>query len=182
MMIPSAAPAILLLASLRRHAGAAAVGPALLFAGGYLAAWTTFSLAATSLQWWLAENALLSPAMASEGSLLAGALFIAAGIYQLTPLKAACLTKCRDPARFLVERRRDGALGAFLMGLDHGTYCVGCCWALMALLFAFGVMNLLWVAAIAAFVLVEKLLPVGARVASLAGIAMMGVGVALFIL
>ena len=179
MMIPSAAPAILLFASLRRYAGARSAGHALLFTAGYLATWTAFSLAATAAQWWLAQRSLLSAGMTSDGPILAGILFIAAGLYQLTPLKAACLAKCRSPAQFLVERRREGAGGAFVMGADHGLYCTGCCWALMALLFAFGVMNLVWVAALAAFVLLEKMLPTGPRAARIAGFALAGIGLAL---
>jgi predicted metal-binding membrane protein len=181
MMIPSAAPAILLFAALRRHAKASSAAPALLFACGYLVAWTAFSLFATVAQWRLSEAAMLSSAMRSESAAFAGALFVAAGLFQFSGLKAACLAKCRSPAQFLVERGRDGALGALVMGMEHGTYCVGCCWALMALLFAFGVMNLLWVAALAAWVLAEKLLPAGPAVARAGGAAMMGLGVVLFI-
>ena len=179
MMIPSAAPTILLFASLRRYAGAAAAAHAILFAMGYLALWTAFSAGATAAQWWLSERSLLSGEMSSDGPILAGALFVVAGLYQLTPLKAACLAKCRSPAQFLVERRREGASGAFVTGADHGLYCLGCCWALMALLFAFGVMNLVWVAALAAFVLLEKLLPAGPAAARVAGMAMTCLGFAL---
>lgn len=179
MMIPSAAPAILLFTSLRRHAGASPAVHGLLFASGYLAAWTAFSLAATAMQWWLSERSVLSAQMTSEGAAFAGALFIAAGLYQLTPLKLACLAKCRSPAQFLVEHRREGARGAFAMGAHHGLHCTGCCWALMALLFAFGVMNLLWVAALAGVVLLEKLFPAGAHAARVAGIAMAGFGILL---
>lgn len=180
MMMPSASPAILLFARLRRHAGHDSVAPSLAFAAGYLATWSLFSLVATAAQWALSEASILSAAMSSRRAAFTGALFVAAGLYQFTALKAACLSKCRSPVEFLVQRRREGRLGPFVMGMDHGLYCVGCCWALMALLFAFGVMNLLWVAALAAFVLAEKLFPAGARIAIASGIAMLALGLVLF--
>ncbi|HEX7558149.1 MAG TPA: DUF2182 domain-containing protein [Usitatibacter sp.] len=179
MMIPSATPAILLFSALRRHTGANASRDTALFAAGYLVAWSAFSLAATALQWALTGTALLSGAMASEGGTLAGALFIVAGAYQFSPLKTACLMKCRAPASFLVEHRRDGALGPLVMGMDHGLYCVGCCGPLMVLLFAFGVMNLLWVAALSAFVFAEKLFPGGRRLGQIGGAVMLGLGLLL---
>ncbi|HSN20393.1 MAG TPA: DUF2182 domain-containing protein [Usitatibacter sp.] len=182
MMVPSAAPAILLFAALQRHAGRPSAAPALLFAAGYLAAWTAFSLAATFAQWRLSEAALLSGEMRSESAMLAGALFVAAGLYQFSGLKAACLRQCRSPAQFLAEHRRGGPMGPLLMGMEHGLYCLGCCWALMALLFVFGVMNLLWVAALAAYVLLEKLAPAGTAVARAGGAAMTLLGLALFFL
>ena len=180
MMMPSASPAILLFARLRRHAGHDSVAPSLVFAAGYLVTWSVFSLAATAAQWALSEASILSAAMSSRRSEFTGLLFIAAGLYQFTALKAACLSKCRSPMAFLVERRREGRFGPFVMGMDHGLYCVGCCWALMALLFAFGVMNLLWVAALAAFVLAEKVFPPGARIAAVSGVAMVALGLVLF--
>src|SRR3546814_3500456 len=114
----------------------------------YLAVWAGFSLAATLLQWALDQLALLS-SMGGAGTRLGGALFVAAGIYQLTPLKQACLTHCRSPFAFLLTRWRGGRGGAFAMGVEPGAWCLGCCWALLALLFAVGVMNLLWAAALA---------------------------------
>jgi predicted metal-binding membrane protein len=179
MMIPSATPAILLFSALRRHAGASASRDTALFAAGYLVAWSAFSLVATALQWALTETALLSGALASEGGTLAGALFIVAGAYQFSTLKTACLMKCRAPASFLVEHRRDGALGPLVMGMHHGLHCVGCCGPLMALLFAFGVMNLLWVAALSAFVFGEKLFPDGRRFGRIGGAVMVGLGLLL---
>ncbi|MDQ6683963.1 MAG: DUF2182 domain-containing protein [Pseudomonadota bacterium] len=174
MMLPSAAPAILLFAALERRAG---LGGTALFTAGYLACWGAFSLIATLAQWALNEAGLLaSPMMIRATPTLAALLFVLAGVYQLTPLKNACLRQCRSPAAFLVERRRSGRFGALVMGLEHGAYCAGCCWALMALLFAFGVMNLLWVALLAAFVFAEKLFPAGARVARVGAMAMMVVG------
>lgn len=181
MMLPSAAPAILLVAALRRQntAGAGAYGSSAEFTAGYLAAWSAFSLIAAAAQWGLSRAALLSPMLVATSTALGGGLFIAAGVYQLTPLKNLCLTRCRDPVRFIVERRRTGAFAWFRMGAHHGLYCIGCCWLLMALLFSFGVMNLLWVALIAAFIFVEKVLPPGRVVGRAAAVLMLGTGAVL---
>ncbi|AWI74155.1 hypothetical protein CEW83_02060 [Parazoarcus communis] len=164
MMLPSAAPAILMYGTLVRKNGA--VGKVLpgvwVFAAGYLLMWTLFSIAATLLQAGLEYAALLTPEMATASAGRGAAALIAAGVYQLTPFKEACLGKCRNPLQFFMTRWRNGAGGAFRMGLEHGAWCVGCCWALMLLLFVAGVMNLIWVALIAAFVFVEKVFP-GAR-------------------
>ena len=176
MMLPSAAPALLLFAALRRHAGRDAALAVALFAAGYVIAWIAFSMAATLAQWALASTALLSEAMASENALLCGALFTAAGLYQFSPLKQACLSECRAPTRFLGERHRKGMLGSLAMGIEHGAQCIGCCGALMALLFAFGVMNLAWVLALAAFVLAEKVFPAGLAVGRIGGAAMIVIG------
>jgi predicted metal-binding membrane protein len=163
MMVPSAAPMILLYGTVARRQGERGhvLAPVGAFASGYILAWTGFGLLATLLQWGLERAALLSPMMVSNSALLGGSLLIAAGIYQWTPLKHACLENCRSPIRFLSASWRPGAKGAVVMGLHHGLYCVGCCWLLMALLFVGGVMNLIWVAAIAFFVLIEKALPRG---------------------
>jgi len=179
MMLPSAAPMILTFATVnrRRRQRAQPYVPTALFVAGYLAAWGGFSLAATLAQWGLESAALLSPmAMATTTPWLGGLVFLAAGLYQLTPLKNACLSRCRSPLDFVVNHWRDGMGGALRMGLSHGLYCLGCCWILMALLFVGGVMNLLWVAALTAIVLVEKLLPLGAWTARIAGVAMVGYG------
>jgi predicted metal-binding membrane protein len=159
MMVPSAAPMVLLFAAIdrKRQAGRTPFGPTWVFLGGYLAAWGGFSLAATLAQWALERSALLSPMMSSASPVFAAGLLVAAGLYQLTPLKRACLRHCRNPIMFLTARWRPGAAGAARMGLDHGAYCVGCCWFLMALLFVGGVMNVVWIAVIAAYVLIEKL-------------------------
>ena len=141
-----------------------------IFVAGYLAMWTLFSAAATLLQAALESAALLTPAMATASAGLGAVALIAAGVYQLTPFKEACLGKCRNPLQFFMTRWRPGPGGAFGMGLEHGAWCVGCCWALMLLLFVAGVMNLAWVALIAAFVFVEKVFP-GARVVTLASSA-----------
>jgi predicted metal-binding membrane protein len=178
MMLPSAAPMTLLFAAIngkRAAAGTAAV-PTAIFVAGYLATWTTFAAAATLAQWALQRHALLASDTRATGPLLGGALLVAAGLYQLTPAKYACLSRCRSPFAFIMSEWRDGRRGALVMGVRHGALCVGCCWALMALLFAVGVMNLLWVAAIAAFVLVEKLAPAGRAVGLGAGAVLIAWG------
>lgn len=171
MMAPSAAPVMSLFAAMKRNAGATIV-----FGGGYLVIWIGFSLVAAMAQWALHEGALLSPGMALASVRVGAVVLIAAGIYQLTPLKGACLTHCRTPLGFLMSHWREGTRGALVMGLGHGLYCVGCCWALMLLLFVGGVMNLLWVAALTILVLVEKVAPGGAVIARAAGATMIGAG------
>ena len=175
MMLPSAAPAILLYGTLvRRHAGHGRLLPATwIFTAGYLLAWAAFSAAAALLQAGLQHYLLLDPMMAASYRPLIALLLAAAVLYQLTPLKDRCLSRCREPLAFFITHWRPGAAGALRMGISHGAYCVGCCAALMLLLFAVGVMNLAAVAAIAAFVLVEKLLPAGRFTARLAGLALL---------
>lgn len=182
MMTPSAAPMILTFAgaSRRRRGRQSPYAPTAVFVSGYLVVWASFSVLATVAQWGLHTASLLSPMMASTSSILGGALLLAAGIYQWTPLKYACLRHCRSPLGFILNEWREGTGGAFLMGLKHGGYCVGCCWFLMALLFVAGVMNLLWVAAIAGFVLLEKVAPVGHLVGRVAGVMLVGWGVWIF--
>ena len=161
MMVPSAAPMILLYAAVQRKK-LPDENPVLrtgLFTFGYLLSWLAFSVIATSLQWYLGRVALLSPTMVSTSGYLTAAIFAATGIYQLTPLKRACLANCSSPIRFLSTNWKNGDSGGLQMGVRHGTYCVGCCWFLMGLLFIGGVMNLLWVAVIAIVVLLEKVLP-----------------------
>jgi predicted metal-binding membrane protein len=179
MMLPSAAPMILTFALVnrqRRERDQPFV-PTAIFSAGYLAAWTAFSALAAVAQWALHARALLSPMMVSTSSLLGGLLLILAGIFQWTPLKRACLTHCRSPLSFLITDWREGRWGAFLMGLKHGTFCTGCCWFLMALLFVAGVMNMWWVALIAAFVLIEKVAPRGLWIGKAAGVVLAGWGV-----
>lgn len=161
MMLPSAAPTILLYGALvRKNGERGTVLPAVwIFTSGYLVAWTSFSLAAALLQLALEQTALMTPMMVSASRGLSAAILITAGIYQSLPVKEICLRKCRNPIEFFATRWRAGADGAFRMGVEHGMYCVGCCWMLMLLLFVAGVMNLVWVALIAGFVFVEKLLP-----------------------
>jgi len=180
MMAGSAAPVLLLVARGRAaHSSGTPVLYVVLFAAGYLAVWVGFSVAAALVQWALHETALLSPMMAASSPKLGGAILIAAGAYQLTPLKGACLTHCRTPLGFLMGHWRDGLAGAFRMGFHHGLFCLGCCWALMCVLFVVGVMNLVWVAALSAFVLLEKVGPAGLWVARLTGVAMIAVGIRL---
>jgi predicted metal-binding membrane protein len=152
-----------------------------MFVGGYLVVWGVFSLAATAAQWALQQGALLSPMLALTSPLAGGVLFILAGIYQLTPLKNACLRQCRSPFAFVLNHWRDGRYGALRMGASHGLYCLGCCWVLMVLLFAVGVMNLIGVAAIAALVFVEKLMRGGVWVGRVGGGAMAVFGVWLMV-
>ena len=177
MMMASAAPVMLLFAGMHRgHGGQRAPRVVFSFSAGYLLVWTAFSAGAALAQWALHQAAMLSPAMTSSSTRLSGAILIAAGIYQLTPFKAVCLTHCRSPLGFLMSHWREGASGALRMGIEHGTYCLGCCWALMCVLFVVGVMNLVWVAAMTIFVLVEKVGPAGAFVARVAGVAMIACG------
>ena len=161
MMIPSATPMMLIFARVnqRRAQTDTAAIPTGLFFTGYLLTWAGFSLLSTFLQWGLHAMAMLSPVSLKVGPALGGALFLAAGVYQWTPMKAACLRRCAAPLDFLLGEWRDGKRGALVMGLRYGMFCLGCCIFLMALLFAAGVMNLLWVAALAGVVLLEKVLP-----------------------
>jgi predicted metal-binding membrane protein len=178
MMAASAAPVILLFA--RMHRGRDAQRwPFVVFAfgAGYLLVWIGFSAGATLAQWALHRTAMLSPMMKTSSAWLGGVILMAAGVYQLTPIKGACLTHCRSPLGFLMSRWREGMAGALRMGIEHGTYCLGCCWALMCVLFVVGAMNLVWVAALAIFVLAEKIAPAGALVARVAGLAMITAGV-----
>ena len=156
------------------------LAPAAIFVSGYVAMWTLFSAAATIAQWGLDEAALLSPMMVTTSPALGAGLLIAAGLYQLTPVKKACLRHCRAPAYFISEHWRPGASGAFRMGLEHGAFCLGCCWVLMGLLFFGGVMSLLWIAGITLFVLLEKIIPHGVLGGRLAGVAMIAAGVTVF--
>jgi predicted metal-binding membrane protein len=163
MMIPSAAPMVLMFSKFnrQRHEQEAPFLATGIFLLGYLIVWTSFSAVATMAQWGLHSLALLSPMMVSTSPILGGVLLIGAGIFQFTPLKHTCLAHCRTPLGFFMTEWREGTQGALLMGLRHGSFCVGCCWLLMALLFVAGVMNLLWVATIAAYVLIEKVVPEG---------------------
>jgi predicted metal-binding membrane protein len=180
MMVPTAAPMTLVYAAVARKAArqGTPVAPTAAFVAGYVAAWTLYSVAATAAQWGLDRAALLSPMMVTTRPAVGALLLVAAGVYQLTPAKEACLRRCREPARFISEHWRAGAAGAFRMGAIHGAYCLGCCWVLMGLLFVGGVMNLLWVAAIALFVLAEKILPVRGGAARITGFAMIAAGCA----
>jgi predicted metal-binding membrane protein len=172
MMLPSAAPMILLFALVnRRNRGLGAPYVATtVFASGYLLGWAGFSLAATLVHWWLEQSGWLTMGMASANRWLSGILLIAAGAYQLSPLKHACLRHCRGPVDFIARHWRPGPLGALRMGLEHGTWCVGCCWVVMGLLFYGGVMNLYWIVGLAILVLAEKVLPPGHGVGNISGV------------
>jgi predicted metal-binding membrane protein len=174
MMLPSAAPAILTYGGLRRNfvAKGTPQPPLIYFVAGYAAVWTAFSLAAVGLQL-LARNVLaLSHMFALTSALLGGVLLIGAGIYQLTPLKHACLRRCQAPAFYIARHWRNTPGGTFAMGFSHGLYCLGCCWVLMLLLFYGGVMELTWIVGLAAYVAAEKLLPVRSLLAQLSGVAL----------
>jgi predicted metal-binding membrane protein len=179
MMLPSAAPALLLYAGVIRKSpeGAQARVHVYVFAAGYLLAWTAFSVLATAAQLQLHQWLLLSPMMEAQNRLFSGSLLVLAGIYQVTPWKRACLDSCRSPASFLVRRWRRGVSGGFRMGLVHGLYCLGCCWALMLLLFVGGVMNLWCIGLLTVFVLVEKLAPFGRWGGRLTGVVLVSLGV-----
>lgn len=179
MMLPSAAPMTLFYAAIVRKNGerGTALPSVWIFGAGYLLVWTAFSLSAAALQALFEHLALASSMMVSTSNWLTGLILVGAGLYQWSPLKDTCLGKCSAPLEFVMTRWRPGRLGALRMGTAHGLYCVGCCWALMLLLFVGGVMNLLWVALVAAFVLLEKLLPHGRIVARTAGAALIAAGV-----
>lgn len=184
MMLPSAAPVILTFANVNRNRRARGEPyvPAALFTTGYLLTWGAFSVAATLAQWALESATLLSPMdMTTDSRLLGGLLFLAAGLYQFTPVKLACLRSCRSPLDFVLNHWRAGPGGALRMGMAHGLYCLGCCWILMLLLFVGGVMNLLWVAGLAAVVLIEKLMP-GPWIGRIGGVLLAAGGVWLLVI
>jgi len=186
MMLPSAAPMTLLYAGMVRKAErqGTPMAPIAVFVSGYLAMWGLFSVVATLVQWGLHQTAMLSPMMVAKSQALGAGLLIVAGVYQLTPWKTVCLDHCRSPAHFIAEHWRPGASGAFRLGLHHGAFCLGCCWALMGLLFVGGVMNLLWIAAITVFVFLEKVLRDGSwahRFIGLAGIGLIVCGLGLLV-
>ena len=180
MMLPSAAPMILLFASAnrkRQHPQAPYLHlHTLLFASSYVVVWAGFAVIAALANWALQSRGFMTSMMGSALPLWGGGLLIAAGLYQFTPLKFACLNKCRSPLAFLMSEWREGRLGTFVMGLRHGMYCVLCCWALMALLFVLGVMNLAWIALLATFVLIEKLATSGPWFSRASGLLLIGWG------
>jgi predicted metal-binding membrane protein len=183
MMLPSASPLLLLYGgAARRRSGESGVRQVYALAGGYLFVWALFSVMATALQRLLALLWLLSPMMEPASRLLGPALLIIAGIYQLTPVKRACLRTCQSPLGFLMGHWRAGTAGAFRMGVEHGAYCVGCCWAVMLLLFAGGVMNLAVIAALTVFVAFEKLAPLGAQGARVSGALLVLAGISMLVL
>ena len=180
MMALPALPVLLLFAGMHARRVDRGVVPAVpSFGLGYLIVWLAFSACATAAQWALHEGALLSSTTATSSTPAAGIILIAAGAYQLTPLKSGCLARCRSPLGFLLGNWRDGSSGAFLMGSRHGIFCLGCCWALMAVLFVVGVMNLAWVGVLTLFILVEKIGPIGPRVSRAGGAILIALGAVL---
>ena len=181
MMLPSAAPILLLFARINRKEKSAGRPfiPTGIFAAGYLIAWGAFSAVATGLQWAFEQLGLLSPMMVTTSYSLGGAILLAAGVWQLTPIKGICLRHCRSPIGFFVQRWRPDRGGAFRMGLEHGSFCLGCCWFLMGLLFFGGIMNLFWIAGLAAFVLLEKTVPMGSWIGRIVGVGVAAWGVLL---
>lgn len=179
MMLPSAAPLLLLYgaAARRRAAGGRATYEIYAIAAGYVTMWSLFSIAATAAQRVLSVLLILSPMMTLTSPIFGAAVLLLAGVYQMTPLKSVCLRQCQSPMSFLVHHWRPGIRGAFRMGVDHGAYCLGCCWSLMVLLFVGGVMNLAVIAALTAFVGFEKLGPFGVRTAWASGALLIGAGV-----
>jgi predicted metal-binding membrane protein len=176
MMLPSAAPAILTYAAVSRkmpYRGA----PVAVFAAGYGTIWTGFSIFAFALQLLLSEKIATSMMMAVSSAVIGGGLLVAAGLYQMSPLKYACLRKCQAPLMFFARHWQKGYAGAFRMGLSHGLYCVGCCWVLMGLLFYGGVMELRWIVGLALYVAAEKLIPAGSQLSRATGFILVGWGV-----
>ena len=176
MMLPTAMPLLLLYAAAGRRADGVprAASNVYALAAGYLLVWSVFSVAATMLQRLLSRQFLLTPMMESAGPVVTALILLIAGGYQLTPLKWACLTTCRSPLALIMRRQRPGRAAAFHMGVEHGLYCLGCCWALMLLLFAGGVMNLTVIAALTGLVLIEKLTPIGPQAARVSGLVFIG--------
>lgn len=183
MMVPTAIPMAMVYAAVARKAASQGtpIAPTSAFVSGYIFMWGLFSLLATLAQFGLDEAALLSPMMVTNSPWLGASLLILAGLFQFTPWKDSCLKHCRAPAQFISQSWKPGVFGAFRMGVEHGAYCIGCCWILMGLLFFGGVMSLLWIAGITLFVLLEKLLPFGAIGGRVAGGAMTLTGVSLLI-
>lgn len=179
MMVPSAWPMLVMYGTLSRKESPIRQRSShlYLFLAGYVVVWALFSAAATIVQRVLAELLLLSPMMELTSPWAGAALLIIAGVYQLTPLKRVCLRSCRSPISFLLGHWRAGFLGAFRMGIDHGVYCVGCCWALMLLLFVGGVMNLYVIAALTTLVAIEKIVPAGEYGSRISGVLLIALAV-----
>lgn len=174
MMAAMMIPAVLPMAAVfrRMDRGASPTLDSFVFCWGYLAGWFAYAVLAAALQWWLHSRGLLHGMLLTSGAGLTAAILIGAGIYQLTPLKDACLARCRSPLGFFMQHWRDGRYGAFRMGLQHGLYCVGCCWVLMLLMFAGGAMSVATMAALCVFILAERLMPPGPWVSRLPGLLM----------
>jgi predicted metal-binding membrane protein len=179
MMLPGAAPVLLLFARVNRtqQVRDRPYVPTGFFGAGYLTVWSGFSAVTTGLQWGFEQLGLLGSMMTAKNYWFGGAILVAAGLWQLTPLKGVCLRHCRSPLSFLTQQWRQGRLGAFRMGLEHGAYCLGCCWFLMGLLFFGGIMNLFWIAGVACFILLEKTMPMGHWFGRVAGVCFAAWGV-----
>jgi predicted metal-binding membrane protein len=179
MMLPSVAPMVMLFARVHRQRAVRGQSfvPTWIFVGGYFAAWTTYGLAAYGVYRGIVALDLGFLEWDEQGPVVAGTAIALAGLYQVTPLKRVCLTHCRTPLHFVVHGWREGRLGAFRMGAEHGAYCVGCCLGLMLILFALGVMSLLWMAVVAALIFAEKVLPVGERVSLVLAVVFVALGV-----
>jgi predicted metal-binding membrane protein len=178
MMLPSASPMILTYAAVARSRPRTPAYASWIFAGSYIVVWTLFSALATTGQLLLQQISLID-ASTRATAIVGPVLLILAGVYQLTPLKNACLAHCRSPIGFFMSGWRDGVAGAFRMGIKHGVHCLGCCWMLMVLLFVFGAMNLIWIAVLSILVLVEKVAPFGHTIARVSGAAMLVGAIAL---
>ncbi len=176
MMTPAVLPLVLTFWKLKRGSPAQSVQHGVLFGASYLLVWCAFGLLLALLQWGLHRGAMLHTQLLAISPLFAAWLLIAAGIYQLTPLKATCLAHCQTPLVFLLAHWRDGAGGAMQMGITHGSYCLGCCWALMLLMFVGGVMSVGYMALISVFILLERILPVGRWSSWVPGLLLLGWG------
>ena len=176
MMLPSASPAILIYAAFARKHQSKGIAPVAVFASGYAAIWTGFSLAAVALQLLVRPVIELDMTMAVTSRVVGAGLLAAAGLYQMTPLKQACLRNCQSPLMFFAKRWRKGLQGSLRMGIEHGSYCLGCCWVLMALLFYGGIMDLRWIVGIALYIAAEKFIPAGTNLARLTGLMLMAGG------
>ena len=181
MMLPSAAPMILMFVSLNRTRSDGSIGAVLAFVTAFVLSWGALSVLATLLQWGLEKTEFLSPMMAPTTEILGASLLIAAGIWQLTPLKHACLRHCRSPLNFFLHKWRNGPSGAFKMGLEYAVFCLGCCWVLMTLLFYGGVMNLWWITGLTLYVLVEKVAPAGHWISHGTGALLIASGLWIFV-
>lgn len=184
MMTPSAAPTLLLFAALKRNGTDRVRAPlyCAVFLTGYLLIWALFSMIAAALQWFLGATYLLSASsMTVTSGVLAGLVLLCAGLYQFSNLKNACLEHCRSPYEFLIKHNQSGLTGALWMGVHHGIYCLGCCWALMALLFVGGIMNLYWIGGLAVYVVLEKHFTNGAALTKVTGAALVLAGVTVLI-
>ncbi|MGM0826503.1 MAG: DUF2182 domain-containing protein [Pseudomonadota bacterium] len=183
MMLPSASPMLLTFLRIhqQRERKAGASSATWVFIAGYLAVWLAFAGAAAVMQWALQQSALLSSSMGHVTPLLGGALLLTAGAFQFSNLKQACLNKCRSPLSFLMTEWREGKSGALIMGIRHGAYCAGCCWALMLLMFVGGVMSLVWMAGLAVYFLAEKLLPQAERISRICGVLLAGAGMVILL-